>query len=105
MAYRAGVLGRHQPDGIIALGGDVPPDVAAGGARAHWPRILVGAGERDPWYTPAKVDHDVAFLRAAGVEHDVVRFDGAHQWTEEFRRAAGQWLDTITANKSATLRT
>ena len=95
MAYRAGVLGRHRPDGIIALGGDVPPEVTAAGQRAHWPRVLVGAGKNDRWYASEKVDRDAAFLRAAGVDHDVVRFDGGHEWNEVFRRAAGDWLERL----------
>ena len=91
MAYRAGLLGRHAAAGIIALGGDIPPELKTGGGR-DWPRVLIGAGDADEWYTAAKVDADTAFLRSRGVKHDVIRFSGGHQWTDEFRQAAGLWL-------------
>ena len=41
MAYRAALLGRHPAAAVIALGGDIPPDVRAhtetGGATSLWP--------------------------------------------------------------------
>ena len=39
---------------------------------------------------------DVAFLRDSGVTHEVVRFDGGHEWTSEFRAAAGRWLEGLS---------
>ena len=102
MAYRAGFLGRHRPAGIIALGGDVPPEVVARlprrsspGRVEEGPRVLVGAGKNDRWYTADKVDHDVAFLRSCGVDHEVVRFDGGHEWNEAFCVAVGNWLQLL----------
>ncbi len=88
MAYRAAILGRHRAAGVVALAGDVPPDLALGGA----PPVLIGAGDRDAWYTPDKVQADVARLTAAGVSHEVVTFDGGHEWSDAFRHAAGDWL-------------
>ena len=91
MAYRAGVLGRHRVSGVIALGGDIPPDVRDARDRA-WPPLLIGAGASDVWYTPAKVDVDVAFLESREVPFEIVRFTGGHEWTDEFRAAAGSWI-------------
>jgi predicted esterase len=91
MAYRAGVLGRHRVSGIIALGGDIPPDVRDARDRA-WPTLLIGAGASDFWYTPAKVDVDVAFLESRGTPFEIVRFADGHVWTDEFRAAAGSWI-------------
>jgi predicted esterase len=88
MAYRAAVLGRHRAAGVIALGGDVPPDLALEGL----PPVLIGAGDTDGWYTPARVQADVARLAAAQVSHEVVTFAGGHEWSDVFRRAAGEWL-------------
>ena len=62
-------------------------------ASRTWPRVLIGVGTREEWYTPERLEADVAFLRASGVTHDVVRFDGGHEWTDEFRAAAGRWLE------------
>jgi hypothetical protein len=38
------------------------------------------------------VDSDIAFLASRSVSHEVVRFNGGHEFTDEFRRAAGDWL-------------
>ena len=94
MAYRAAMCGRHPAAGIIALAGDIPPDVQSDVARP-WPPVLLGAGVRDPWYTAGKVATDEQFLSSRGIAHEIVRFDGGHDWTDEFRLAAGRWLITL----------
>jgi predicted esterase len=91
MAWRAAMLGRRRAAGIVALAGDIPPDVDPKGA----PPVLIGAGLRDTWFTPAKRSLDVARLVAAGVIHEVVAFDGAHEWTDEFRNAVSRWIDPL----------
>ncbi len=82
MAYRAALLGRHRVAGIIAIGGDVPPDVKSVPAD-RWPRVLLAAGSADHWYTPAKVDADAAFLTEHGVTHEVYRYTGGHETTPD----------------------
>ena len=54
MAFRAAALGRHQANGIVALGGDVPPELETP-SLARIPEALIGRGERDDWYTAAKI--------------------------------------------------
>lgn len=89
MAYRAAVLGKRRSAAVIALAGDVPPDLDL----AHAPPVLIGAGARDTWYTVERVRTDTARLEAAGVSHEVVTFEGGHEWTDEFRTAVGRWLN------------
>ena len=91
MAYRAALQGRHPAAGIIALGGDIPPDAQLETARA-WPPVLLGAGTRDTWYSAERAAADERHLTARGVRHEIVRFDGGHEWTDEFRDVAGRWL-------------
>jgi predicted esterase len=91
MAYRATRRGKHRSSGMIALGGDVPPELTGSGDQS-WPPVLIGAGADDSWYTPAKCDADEAALRAAGAPLEVIRFEGGHEWTDPFRSAAGRWL-------------
>lgn len=103
MAYRAAVLGRHRAAGVVALGGDIPPELKTDvdfdrGADA-WPPVLIGAGTRDIWFNQ-KLDADVGFLASRRIPHRVVRFDGAHEWTDEFRAEVGRWL----ADRSSTHR-
>ena len=80
MAYRAGLLGRHPFDGVIAIGGDVPPDVKDVPAD-RWPRVLIAAGAADQWYTAEKVAADEKFLTGHGVTHVVYRHDTGHEIT------------------------
>ena len=101
MAYRAALSGAHPADGVIALAGDIPPELKVRRApddhgSRPWPRVLIGAGWRDKFYGVDKIQADVSFLGARGVTHEVVRFHGGHEWTEEFREAAGRWLGAIS---------
>jgi len=96
MAYRAALMGARPAAGIIALAGDIPPEVKAeGGTRHPWPRVLIGVGTNEQWYSGAKLEDDLKFLQDRGIEHSVVRFEGGHEWTEEFRTAAGEFLAAI----------
>jgi predicted esterase len=84
MAYRAAVLGVHRARRMIAIGGDVPPEVKTAPAD-RFPAILIAAGDSDGFYTPAKVDADEALLSSIGVRTDVFRYRGGHEWTDELR--------------------
>jgi predicted esterase len=96
MAYRAAVLGGRPCAGVVAIAGDIPPEVRRGEASRAWPPVLIGAGTRDDWFA-ARLDGDLAFLRARDVPHELVRFDGAHEWTAELRQAIAAWLTKIGA--------
>ena len=96
MAYRAALSGARPASGIIALAGDIPPELKTDAATSHpWPKVLIGVGKTEQWYSGAKLDEDLAFLSARGINHSVVRFDGGHEWTEEFRDAAGAFLAAL----------
>ena len=90
MAWRAAAsIPSH---GLIVLGSDVPPDVVA--ARPKLPPALLGRGTRDEWYSEAKFEKDVAFLRGV-TEVTPCVFEGGHEWSDEFREAAGKFLARI----------
>ena len=91
MAYRAAIRGRAPAAGIIALAGDMPPELQTD-EHADWPRVLIGRGTDDPWYTQAKMDSDMAFLATKNVSIDTTVFDGSHEWHDDFRTAAGRLL-------------
>ena len=96
MAYRAALMGALPASGIIALAGDIPPELKTDAATRHpWPRVLIGVGTKEQWYTGAKLDNDLAFLSARGIDHSVVRFEGGHEWADEFRNAAGAFLAEV----------
>jgi predicted esterase len=93
MSYSVAALGQRKSAGVIALCGDVPPDLDL----TRVPPVLLGAGARDTWYTAEKVRADTARLEAAGVPHEVVTFEGGHEWTDDFRVAVARWLDRARA--------
>lgn len=96
MAYRAALLGAHPAAGVVALAGDIPPEVKDAARRRHpCPPVLIGTGVREHWYTPDKVSADTTFLVSQGVRPEICRFDGGHEWTDEFRSAVGRWLGTL----------
>jgi predicted esterase len=96
MAFRAALSGDRVVDAVVALGGDVPPELTKAAPRA-WPRVLVAAGTQDKFYTPAKVAADAAFFRAAGVDADLFSFEGGHEWTDAFARRAGELLAEVAS--------
>ncbi|HVT15533.1 MAG TPA: phospholipase [Thermoanaerobaculia bacterium] len=94
MAYRAAAGGGHACQGVIVLGGDLPPELAVrdlGG----FPPVLLGRGSSEEWYDAAKMEHDVELLRAKGVDVRPFIFAGGHEWTDEFRAAAGRFLAEV----------
>jgi len=91
MAYRAAALGGRGCRAVVALGGDVPPDLDPA-ALAACRRVLVGCGTRDTWYAPARLEADAARLRGAGVHVETVVFDGGHEWGAPFLEACDRWL-------------
>jgi predicted esterase len=94
MAFRAAVLGASRSDGVIALGGDVPPDLLSQPA-SRFPKVLLARGTADPWYTEDKLHADVEQLRSKGIKVEVATFDGGHEWTDGFRLAASLFLTNL----------
>jgi dienelactone hydrolase len=97
MAFRAAVRGRWRPAGVIAVGGDVPPELLAD-ASAIFPPVVLARGARDDWYTQAKLDADVAALTARGVAVERLVFDGGHEWTAAVSEAAARFVTTLMAD-------
>ena len=97
-AYRTAADAGRSCHGVIALGGDVPPDVAT--AAATLPPVLIGRGVRDEWYSAAKLGADVATLEGQGVAVTVCEFDGGHEWGDPFVAAASAWLTRRLAELS-----
>ena len=95
MAYRAAahISGAA---GVIALAGDVPPDITTRADRAAdgtaLPHVLVGRGTTDEWYTEQKMADDVERLKTLAASSDACVFPGGHEWTETFAREAGGFL-------------
>jgi predicted esterase len=92
MAFRAAIRGRDRGTAVIAVGGDVPPEILEDPS-AVFPPVLLLRGSRDvEWYTGAKYDRDVAALTACGVKHDTAIYDGAHEWNGAVADAIGAFI-------------
>jgi predicted esterase len=94
MAFRAAAGVGRPVDGIIALGGDVPPELDAR-RLSNIGRALIGRGNNDEWYTAEKLAADERRLREARIHVDVFSFNAAHEWTAEFNHAASRFLNSI----------
>jgi predicted esterase len=94
MAYRAAAGSGHSCQGLVVLGGDVPPELEQRDLTG-FPPVLLGRGSSEEWYDAAKMDHDVELLRKKGVDIHPLVFRGGHEWTNEFRAAAGEFLSQI----------
>jgi predicted esterase len=89
MTYRAAARCGFAVDAVVALAGDVPPELHAGGWGSR-PHVLIGRGSREQWYGEDKLAADREVLAHLGVEHEVCAFDGGHEWGPAFvERARG----------------
>jgi predicted esterase len=91
MAFRTAVRARQAIAAVVAVGGDVPPELFADAAAAFPPPLIV-RGERDEWYTAEKAAKDLAALRARSVDAEYVVHQGGHEWTPEVSAAAAAFV-------------
>jgi len=91
MAFRAAAASTRPIAGVIAVGGDVPPELPAA-SLARIPAVLIARGTRDDWYTTAKFDADIGRLRAAGASVAPLAYDGGHEWSDPVVEAAAAFL-------------
>jgi predicted esterase len=98
MAWRAALLAGHETAAVLALAGDVPPELAGLPEASPFPRrALLGRGAGDDWYTDAKLEADRKMLEERGVEVRPLRFEGGHEWTDAYRAAAADLLTALAA--------
>jgi predicted esterase len=91
MAFRAAANLARRPAGVIAVGGDVPPELDREALR-RIPAALVCRGAHDPLYPAERFATDARRLRDSGVAVQSLEFDGSHEWSREVIEAAGGFL-------------
>src|SRR5713101_2952545 len=74
MAYRASA--GSSATGVIALGGDVPPELVE--SPPHLPPVLIGRGTKEEWYTAEKLEKDLRFLSTVTTVRSCV-YEGGHE--------------------------
>jgi predicted esterase len=92
MTWRAAARSGHPCHGVIALAGDVPPEVGEVGPLPAGLPALLGRGVEDSWYTEEKMNADLEILARRGVEVETCVFEDGHVWAEDFLSAAGRFL-------------
>ncbi len=100
MAYRAALRSGFPCHGVLALAGDVPPELADK-PTFPFPPVLLGRGTKDTWYGEEKMARDLEVLGAKGAEVESCVFEDGHVWTDEYRAAAGQFLTAVLAAASS----
>jgi predicted esterase len=91
MTFRAAVASTRPVAGVIAVGGDVPPELDATELAAVR-TALVCHGQRDDWYTSDKFANDVQRLRGASISVTPLDFAGGHEWSGDVIQAAAAFL-------------
>lgn len=91
MMFRAASAAPRPVDGVIAVGGDVPPEIGDADL-SRVSRALVCRGTRDEWYTEAIVERDLRRLREATVTVRSLEFAGGHEWSDQVVQAAATFL-------------
>jgi predicted esterase len=91
MAFRAAVHSTHGTAGVIAAGGDIPPEITPAGLSCV-SAALIARGTADGFYTAEQFDKDEQRLRGSSVSVDALRFDGGHEWSGDLIVAAAQFL-------------
>jgi predicted esterase len=91
MAFRAATASARPVDGVIAVGGDVPPELGPD-VLARVPAALVCRGLRDDLYAPATFTNDGRRLREAGTVVVPLEFDGGHEWSDPVLQASARFL-------------
>ncbi|HEV3138951.1 MAG TPA: hypothetical protein VGY57_00475 [Vicinamibacterales bacterium] len=91
MAFRAAAATSYRTAGLIAAGGDIPPEIQAPRLAAIR-SVLLCRGARDEWYAADTFGADRRRLTDAGVAVTPIEFDGGHEWSSAVIAAAAQFL-------------
>jgi predicted esterase len=91
MAFRGAVTSSAERIAVIAVGGDVPPEIEPS-ALARISSALICRGSSEEWYSAEKLAQDAGRLRASGVDVTAVELAGGHQWSADASRAASGFL-------------
>jgi predicted esterase len=100
MAYRAAAGAGHPCQALVAIGGDMPPEVAADPA-VRWPAVLLTRGESDSFFTREKMERDLECLRGRGASPQALVFDGGHEWADPVFAAIGELIARAFARSPA----
>ena len=99
MAFRQAAFGDNPCDAVIALSGDIPPELDTK-VLAGIPCVLFARGSDDHIYTSEQMKLDTDRLKKAGCPVETFIFSGGHAWTDEFCIYAGDFIRKLSLQKS-----
>lgn len=99
MAYRAAAYSGHACHGVLAVGGDLPPEMADSPLRL--PPVLVVRGTRDDWFVRETAERDLTALARHRIRARSVVFEGGHEWSDAFFPQVAEFLREIAAQSRA----
>ncbi len=91
MAFRVAVNANRRVVGIVAVGGDIPPELTPE-ALKNVPAALIMRGASDDWYKKEKFADDERRLRECSVNVRALEFNAGHEWSSGVMEAAAQFL-------------
>jgi predicted esterase len=96
MAYRAAANTSRLTAGVIAVGGDIPPELTSS-SLGRIKAALIARGTLDEWYTHQKFADDERRLRDYSVNTRALEFNAGHVWSPELAAAASSFLGSFRA--------
>jgi len=97
MAFRAAT---QFEAGVIAVGGDVPPELASD-ALKRLAGALIVRGASDEWYKEEQFAADEKRLRDCAADVRAIEVNGGHEWSPEVAAAASGFLRSATRSSTA----
>jgi predicted esterase len=91
MAYRAAAHTTCEIAGVVAVGGDVPPELTPSDLK-RVPAALIARGTSDDWYKKEKFADDERRLRECSAAVRALEFNGGHEWSSEVVAAVSEFL-------------
>jgi predicted esterase len=91
MAFRAAANAIHGEVGVIAVGGDIPPELGPGALKRLTAALIV-RGMSDALYPSEKFADDERRLRECSVSVRAVEINGGHEWSGEVTEAVAHFL-------------
>jgi predicted esterase len=91
MAYRSAVMATARRRHVIAVGGDIPPELDAA-QLAELDSVLICRGAEDTRYRCETFDADVRLLKAAGIPFEAHVVAGGHEWPQDVIKLVTQFL-------------
>jgi predicted esterase len=100
MAFRAAASSSVSRRHVIAVGGDVPPELDAPVLR-EVSSVLICRGAEDAWYSAETFDDDRRRLATADVNVEALVVAGGHEWGGQINDAAARFLSEKARQPSA----